>query len=157
MALGLSDRAACALMSALSWLPLMQDATSLQARGNPRQKPRGLRSPCGIQPLAILPLAELQDELVGVSANRRSNTLAVRGSAGLARIELSESNLNPAASTSRRTVEDSIRCNVSVTSAAAPGARNDRARCKGRRLQRVVDRLVERGGVNRPMKESCRS
>jgi hypothetical protein len=39
-----------------------------------------------------------------------SNTFAVRGSAGLARIELSESNLNPAASTSRRTVEDSIRC-----------------------------------------------
>src|SRR6185437_536829 len=34
-----------------------------------------------------------------------SNTMAVRGSAGLARTELSESNLNPAASTSRRTVE----------------------------------------------------
>src|SRR5499425_3951249 len=51
-----------------------------------------------------------------------SNTLAVRGSAGLARIELSESNLNPAASTSRRTVEDSMRCNVSVTFAGAPGA-----------------------------------
>src|SRR5205823_13880593 len=44
-----------------------------------------------------------------------SNTLAVRGSAGLARIELSESNLKPAASTSRRTVEDSMRCKVSVT------------------------------------------
>src|SRR6202040_449732 len=51
-----------------------------------------------------------------------SNTLAVRESAGLARIELSESNLNPTASTSRRTVEDSIRCKGSVTSAAAPGA-----------------------------------
>src|SRR5262249_45563090 len=51
-----------------------------------------------------------------------SNTRAVRGSAGLARIELSESNLNPAASTSRRTVEASIRCRVSVTSGAAPAA-----------------------------------
>src|ERR1700681_4223169 len=51
-----------------------------------------------------------------------SNTLAVRGSAGLARIELSESNLNPAASTSRRTVEDSMRCKVSVTFAGAPRA-----------------------------------
>src|SRR5208282_172854 len=51
-----------------------------------------------------------------------SNTGAVRGSAGLARIELSESNLKPAASTSRRTVEDSMRCKVSVTSAGAPRA-----------------------------------
>src|SRR6202171_4871527 len=51
-----------------------------------------------------------------------SNTLAVRGSAGLARIELSESNLKPAASTSRRTVEDSMRCKVSVTFAGAPRA-----------------------------------
>jgi len=51
-----------------------------------------------------------------------SNTLAVRGSAELARIELSESNLKPAASTSRRTVEDSMRCKVSVTFAGAPGA-----------------------------------
>src|ERR1700674_5040053 len=51
-----------------------------------------------------------------------SNTSDVRGSAGLARIELSESNLNPAASTSRRTVEDSMRCKVSVTFAGAPRA-----------------------------------
>src|SRR3979490_2227740 len=51
-----------------------------------------------------------------------SNTLAVRGSAGLARIELSESNLKPAASTSRRTVQDSMRCKVSVTFAGAPRA-----------------------------------
>src|SRR5258708_25783507 len=51
-----------------------------------------------------------------------SNTLAVRGSAGLARIELSEPNLNPAASTSRRTVEDAMRFKGSVTFAGAPRA-----------------------------------
>ena len=49
-----------------------------------------------------------------------SNTPAVKGSAGLASSALSLSNLNPAASTSRRTVEGSIRCSVSVTSAGAP-------------------------------------
>ena len=48
-----------------------------------------------------------------------SNTLVERGSAGLARIELSESNLSPAASTSRRTVDASMRCKVSVTFAGA--------------------------------------
>src|SRR5579863_846135 len=51
-----------------------------------------------------------------------SNTPAVCGSSGLARMALSASNLKPAASTSRRTVEGSMRCRVSVTSGGDPFA-----------------------------------
>jgi hypothetical protein len=69
-----------------------------------------------------------------------SNTFMVRGSAGLSRITLSPSKTKPAASTSRRTMEGSMRCRVSVTSAEAPGAAAG--------LQSVEYGFIERGDVH---------
>jgi len=78
-----------------------------------------------------------------------SNTLAVRGSAGLARIELSESNLNPAASTSRahgRGLDAMQGLGYICGSTQSGGMIENYIYATG--LQRTVDGLLNSAGVD---------